>query len=122
MKKLYVDDKKQFWLKSLQEEDGTWCFERMADVSSDYNLPKMFVLEEQCEFFTETNKEEVSKLKEFDKGYSGLTYPSGEGGGCWRWVKSKEVKVLLEKEFKQCNTFKEMKKFVKKYGFLVEYL
>lgn len=122
MKKLYVDEKNNFWLKSIQEEDGSWCFERMVDVSSDYDLPKMVVLEEQCEFFSENNKEEVSKLKEFDEGYEGWTYPSGEGGDCWRWCKKKELKALFEKEYKQCDTFEKIKNFVEKRGFLVKYL
>lgn len=115
---LYIDSNNVYWLSS--PINGEECLTRVSDVSSDYFLPKLTLLDDSDnEFQLLENAEQMTLV---NQGYECVKLYSED---CYYGIKIHYAKMdvlmnIVKTEMNKANTFKECFDFYQKYGSLLK--
>ena len=113
---VYKDGNDKLWVEI--EFDGEPVLEDSCDISSEYNLPKMMLLDsgdsEFIDLNLENNQEFVSSLTKIDSEFE-LFEVLDDFGRKYTYCNTKRLKEYLFKEFKSIDDVKQMVRFFRKY-------
>ena len=114
---VYKDSNDRLWVEI--EFDGEPILEDSCDISSEYNLPEMMLLDsgdsEFIDLKSESNQEFISTLTKIDSEFELFEVLNNFGFTRYSYCKTKRLKEYLFKEFKSIDDVKQMVRFFRKY-------
>lgn len=114
---VYKDNNGKLWVEV--DFDGEPNLENSYDLSYEYNLPEMMLLDsgdsEFIDLKLETNQEFVSSLTKIDSEFELFEVLNIFGSPRYAYCNTKRLKDYLFKEFKSINDVKQMVRFFRKY-------
>ena len=114
---VYKDNNSHLWVEV--DFDGEPYLENSYDLSSEYNLPEMMLLDsgdsEFIDLNLETNQEFISSLTKIDSNFDLFEVLDYFGSKRYAYCNTKRLKDYLFKEFKSINDVKQMVRFFRKY-------
>lgn len=114
---VYKDNDDKLWVEI--ELDGTPYLEDSYDLSYEYNLPEMMLLDSGDSEFISLNsdgsKDFISSLTKIDSEFELFEVLNNFGSPRYTYCNTKKLKDYLFEEFKSIDDVKQMIRFFRKY-------